>query len=42
MEYTSGIYLLYGLSFGKWKAEMGGAVVMSGEELKTEEKGGVA
>lgn len=29
MEYRLGIYLLYGLSFGKWKAEMGGAVIVS-------------
>lgn len=28
MEYGSGIYLLYGLSVGKWDAEMGGAVIM--------------
>lgn len=36
MEYRSGIYLLYGLSVGKWKAEMGGAVIMKLRAKKKE------
>lgn len=38
MEYRSGIYLLYGLSVGKWKAEMGGAVIM---RLRAKKKEGM-
>ena len=36
MEYRSGIYLLYGFSVGKWKAEMGGAVIMRLRAKKNE------
>ena len=38
MEYRSGIYLLYGLSVGKWKAGMGGAVIM---KLRAKKKEGM-
>lgn len=38
MEYRSGIYLLYGLSVGKWKVEMGGAAIM---KLRAKKKEGM-
>lgn len=38
MEYRSGIYLLYGLSVGKWKAGMGGAIIMKLRAKKKEGK----
>ena len=38
MEYRSGIYLLYGLSVGKWKVEMGGAAIMKLRAKKKEGK----
>ena len=37
MEYRPGIYLFHGLSVGKWKAGMGGTVIMNNAELKTGE-----
>ena len=37
MEYRPSIHLLYGLSAGKWKAGMGGTVIMNNAELKTGE-----
>ena len=37
MEYRADIHLLYGLSAGKWKAGMGGTVIMNNAESKTRE-----
>lgn len=37
MEYHRHIYLLYGLSVGKWTAEMGWAVVMRNRVLEAKD-----